>query len=90
MNDYSGPWFWTDDVPDARIGMRAVLDSDGFTVCNPSPMGQGKAYLIAAAPALLAALEALLDQADLGEVCEETQAVVDQARAAIAAARGEA
>ena len=88
MDDYNGPWFWTDKVPDAYIGMRAVLDSDGFTVCNPSPMGQDKAYLIAAAPALLAALEALLEQADMGEVCDETQSVVDQARAAIAAARG--
>jgi phage shock protein A len=39
---------------------------------------------------LLLALAALLDEADMGEVCEETQAVVDQARAAIAAARGEA
>ena len=37
---------------------------------------------------LVSALEALLEQADLGEVCEETQPVVDQARAAIAAARG--
>ena len=36
---------------------------------------------------LLAATQALLAEADLGEVCEETQAVVDQARAAIAAAR---
>lgn len=39
---------------------------------------------------LLRALEALLEQADMGEVCEETQPIVDQARAAIAAARGEA
>jgi hypothetical protein len=37
---------------------------------------------------LLLALAALLDEADMGEVCDETQAVVDQARAAIAAARG--
>lgn len=90
MDKYSGPWFWTDDVDGAHIGMRAVLDGDGFIVCNPSPMGQDKAYLIAAAPALLEALEALLEQADLGEVCEETQPIVDQARAAIAAARGRA
>jgi hypothetical protein len=90
MKEYSGPWFWTDSVPDAFIGMRAIVDCDGFTVCDPSPMGQDKAHLIAAAPALLAALEALLEQADLGEVCEETQPIVDQARAAIAAARGEA
>ena len=39
---------------------------------------------------LLLALAALLDEADLSEVCEETQPIVDQARAAIAAARGEA
>ena len=48
---------------------------------------------------LLLALADLLDQADMGEVCEcgrcvhkgeETQPIVDQARAAIAAARGEA
>lgn len=48
---------------------------------------------------LLRALEALLEQADMGEVCEcgrcvhkgeDTQPIVDQARAAIAAARGEA
>ena len=39
---------------------------------------------------LLLALAALLDEADMGEVCEETQPIVDQARAAIAAARGNA
>ena len=36
---------------------------------------------------LLLALADLLDEADLGEVSENTQPVVDQARAAIAAAR---
>ncbi len=36
---------------------------------------------------LLAALEALLEQADLGEVDEETQPIVDQARAAITKAK---
>lgn len=41
-------------------------------------------------PLLLSALEALLEQADMGEVSEETQPIVDQARAAIAAARGAA
>jgi len=39
---------------------------------------------------LVAALEALLEQADMGKVSEETQPIVDQARAAIAAARGAA
>ena len=37
---------------------------------------------------LIRALEALLAEADLGEVGEETQPIVDRARAAIAAARG--
>jgi hypothetical protein len=39
---------------------------------------------------LLLALADLLDEADLGEVSENTQPVVDRARAAIAAAKGEA
>ena len=44
---------------------------------------EANAQLIAAAPELLAALEALLEQADLGEVDEETQPIVDQAKRAI-------
>ena len=50
--------------------------------------GLENARLIASAPELLAALEALLEQADLGEVDEETKPIVDQARAAINKARG--
>jgi hypothetical protein len=46
--------------------------------------------LLAAAPELLEALEALLEQADLGEVDEETKPIVEQARHAIAKAKGEA
>ena len=45
------------------------------------------AYLLAAAPALLVALEGLMDQADLGEVDEETKPLVRAAQAAIHEAR---
>ena len=44
------------------------------------------ARLIASAPELLSALVALLEQADLGEVDEETAPIVEAARAAIAKA----
>ena len=49
---------------------------------------ESNARLIAAAPELLSALEALLEQADLGEVDDETRPIVEQARAAIAKANG--
>ena len=45
-------------------------------------------HLIAAAPDLLSALVALLEQADLGEVDEETAPIVEAAHAAIAKAKG--
>jgi len=39
-----------------EIGFRAIVDDMGFTICNPSPMGEQNANLIAAAPDLLEAL----------------------------------
>lgn len=47
---------------------------------------RGKNKLAAAAPDLLAALQGLLDEADLNEVSEETAPKIDAARAAIARA----
>ncbi len=52
----AAPWFIVDDVEGREIGYRAIVDSDGFTVCDPSPMGEANAHLISAAPDLLAAL----------------------------------
>jgi hypothetical protein len=52
-----GPWYYCDDVPDAAIGYRAIVDGDGTIICNPSPMGADNARLIAAAPQMLAALQ---------------------------------
>ena len=57
-----GPWAIVADVPGHEIGYRAIVAvEDGElaeTICNPSPMGGANAALIAAAPELLAALEA--------------------------------
>jgi hypothetical protein len=77
-------WKIYDQVPDAAIGYRAIIDEEGFTVCNPSPMGEANARLIAAAPDLLNALKSLLnDQRDA------SLPILAQARAAIARAEGE-
>jgi len=54
-------WYWFPvtgpDYP--GIGHYVIVDADGTTVCNPSPMGQANARLVAAAPAMLAALQRL-------------------------------
>lgn len=57
----TGQWYWFPVTrPDyAGIGSYIIVEADGTTVCNPSPMGQDAAYLIAAAPAMLAALQRL-------------------------------
>jgi len=57
-------WLIVDDVPNSHIGYRAIVESDGTTVCNPSPMGEDNARLIAAAPDLLDALLKLLFEHD--------------------------
>lgn len=46
-------WLIEDRLENAAIGYRAIVDADGYTVCNPSPMGEANARLIAAAPDLL-------------------------------------
>lgn len=56
-----GPWFWADNVPDAPPHYRMIVDADGATVCDPSPMREADARLLAAAPALLEALRELSD-----------------------------
>lgn len=54
-------WFIEDNVPGARIGYHAIVDEDGYIVCEPSPMGEDNARLIAAAPDMLAALVMVRD-----------------------------
>jgi len=57
-------WFVEANVPGAEYGMRAIVDGDGYTVCNPSPMGEYKSRLIADAPALLKLAKMVLDYAN--------------------------
>lgn len=54
-------WKICDDVPDAVIGYRAIVSADGFVVCNPSPMGEKNARLIAAAPNVFSVMCQLLE-----------------------------
>jgi len=58
----TGEWCWFPVTGPDYAGTEyfVILETDGTTVCNPSPMGQSAAYLIAAAPALLAALQRLV------------------------------
>jgi hypothetical protein len=83
-----GPWLYCDDVPGAEMGYRAIVDIEGTTICNPSPMGAGNARLIAAAPDLLAALEWALGQLD-DDLDLDHQDALRAARAALARARGD-
>lgn len=75
-----GPWFTETLSP---IGHCAIVDADGFTIADPSPMGQDNARLIAAAPDMLAALQ--LIYANAGESPEWIRSRID---AVIARATG--
>ena len=57
-------WLIENRLENAHIGYRAIVDEEGCTVCNPSPMGEANARLIAAAPDLLEALRDLLSRAE--------------------------
>lgn len=50
-----------DEAPGSAASW-AIVEEDGTTVCNPSPMGESNARLIANAPALLEALQEMTDQ----------------------------
>lgn len=78
------PWYWADNVPDAPPHYRMVVDADGFTICNPSPLSEPDARLIAAAPELLACLLDVLDADGDLDVMD-----FNRYRAAIARATGE-
>lgn len=86
MSHTPGPWF---TEATSRIGHVAICDSDGFTVCNPSPMGADNARLIAAAPDLLAALESLNAAVIRAGYGNTAMPELSQAWEAIAKATGE-
>lgn len=88
-----GPWIWG---PNAQLHADTSLP-ECLRVLN---VGAGKttalcwdehdARLIAAAPALLAALQGLVGEADLGEIDhdDDTRELIERARAAIELATG--
>ena len=90
-------WLIVDDVPNWFAGERAIVDQDGTTVCNPSPMGEANARLIAQAPAMLEALELLVNGCTrvIGhdstgqDMVKIRAAAIEKARAVIAQATGE-
>ena len=91
MNKHAAPWAITQDCPGHEIGFRAIVDAEGFTVCNPSPMGERGARLIRAAPELLAALESLLTMPDYDgapATSRERLRIKQAAKRAIISAKG--
>lgn len=100
-----GPWhFIGDSLTHRQFDIYAPNQPLGQHVCTVNNLSVEKLYtrdagvalanarLIAAAPDLLAALQALIGEADLGEIDhdEETRQLLDAARAAIAKATGDA
>jgi hypothetical protein len=87
-------WLIEDCVPGTAIGYRAIVDADGNTICNPSPMGESNARLIASVPNLLASLEACVWQMEqmrgmFDDSDGAIQAAIDDAKDAIAKATGD-
>lgn len=92
MSAYTpGPWF---TAATSTIGHHYVTDGDGFTICDPSPMGAANARLIASAPALvdvlrcaLADLEGLADEYELDDEHPARESIAE-ARALLARIEG--
>jgi hypothetical protein len=94
MMHSTGPWLFS-PVNDCAV---AIVEDDGTSIFDVTvgshTTGQSalvaNVNLITAAPDLLAALQALVGEADLGEIDHDdgTRALLAQARAAIARATG--
>lgn len=90
-----GPWQY-DTFEGGPVA--AIVEPDGTHIADISTLLNSTAHsalavnarLIAAAPELLAALQALVGEADLGELDhdDDTRALLDTARAAIERATG--
>lgn len=91
MSHTPGPWNWFHASGINRYG---VVDANYRVVCGLPAGNEANAYLISAAPDLLAACEELLlvagtySPVDMYD-WERVSAVIDQAKAAIKKARGE-
>lgn len=88
-----GPWFVNRNSVDCGAGKISIEVAGDYFICqvDESVSQEANAALIAAAPELLQALEAMLnaDRAyEYGGYTESELAAINQARAAIAKARG--
>lgn len=85
-----GPWRVTG--PNVRAGdaLLAMVTDHWANEKTPDAEKMANARLIAAAPELLAALHALVGEADLGEIDhdDDTRALIERARDAIERATG--
>jgi len=101
MNAKHTPGPWTYGRQAGRRGFTVYLGSNRQSADDEIYVGtlggsdeivatdEANARLLASSPRLLAALESMLEQADLGEIHDdETRAVVDEARLAVAEAKG--
>jgi GTPase SAR1 family protein len=82
-------WIIEDNNPNttAILALSHVLNGEPIDLLKVKNLDEN-AKLASAAPELLEALNGLLDQCDLGEVNEETQPLIDAAKAAINKATG--
>ena len=72
-----------------RIGYRAIVDEDGETICNPSPMGDDQARLIISAPIMFKSLDALVAAGETSlDYRHEFRLALANAHAALALATG--
>lgn len=72
-----------------RIGYRAIVDENGETICNPSPMSDEQARLIISSPIMFRALDALVAAAETSlDYRHEFRLAIANANAALALATG--
>lgn len=97
MSHTPGPWFFDPEVePEDPKKARLEIVDESFngviaTVTNSEDEiseDYANGRLLAAAPELLEALKGLLNECDLGEATDETQLLIDVAKAAISKATG--
>ena len=75
------PWF---TAATSHIVHHSIVDSDGFTIADSSPMGEANARLIAASPELFATLRDLVALARDPESCDfDAEALLSDAETLI-------
>ena len=83
-----GEWYATPSAGHEAHGQSLIIGEGGATVALAYGVSPGDAALLAAAPAMLAALEALTEEA-FRNMSGGAGHLIDDARRAIAQARGE-